>query len=101
VGELKRSPDPLAAIWGLHLKEGEGKGRGEKGGKEVERCKGRKGMGAGKENGKEERGEDRGKGTRLPVCPPLAYFWLRPVPYIGLRVLLMKRSCLPSCFFYL
>jgi len=27
--ELKRSPDPLAAMWGLLLRVGEGKGRGE------------------------------------------------------------------------
>jgi len=32
-GELKHSPDPLAAIWGLLLREGEGRrgeGKGEK-----------------------------------------------------------------------
>jgi len=32
LGELKRSPDPLAAIWGLLLREEEG-GRGGRGGR--------------------------------------------------------------------
>jgi len=54
---LKRSPDPLAAIWGLLLREGE-RGKEWKGGESRERrkWKGREEMG-GREKGKERRGQ--------------------------------------------
>jgi len=45
--KLKCSPDPLAAIWGLLLREGEEEGRG---GKEVRR---------GEENRRKGRGRER------------------------------------------
>jgi len=53
LGELKHSPDPLAAIWGLLLRGGEG-GRKDKGigGRKEEwkgERKGREGLGKGKE----------------------------------------------------
>ena len=51
-GELKRSPDPLAAIRGKGPREGKG-GVGER----VER--GREGTGKGEEKGREGRGEGR------------------------------------------
>ena len=47
LGELKHSPDPLAAIWGLLLREGEGR-----------RGKGRGGSGKG---GRERKGEEKGE----------------------------------------
>jgi len=65
-------PDSLAAIWGLLLREGEGReGRREWSGEEVERKEGMKwkgtgGMG-GKEKGKDGRGEERkGRGVETP-----------------------------------
>jgi len=51
LGELERSPRPLAAIWGLLLREGEGKGwEGEEGeGKGGEERKGGDGRRGGRE----------------------------------------------------
>ena len=61
LGELKRSPDSLAAIWGLLLREGEGRGkgggkgkRGVRGGREG-REKGRNGREGGERKGGERR----------------------------------------------
>ena len=68
LGELKRSPRPLAAIWGPTSK-GRGK-RGDEGGKEVERKGGNGKNGEGKGGEREEGG---GEGTRTP----LTYVWLR------------------------
>jgi len=72
LGEFKRSPAPLAAIWGLLLREGRGKRKGKKGETQphfqaTPLRGGIEGQGWEREEGRGERGRELGGGYCLQL----------------------------------
>ena len=80
LGELERSPRSLAAIGGLLLRGGEGKGREQREGRGQERRGGKGGVGKGREGkGREGKIGERKEGEGRP---PMNVSWL----YTGLCI---------------